>query len=64
MYTVSLQDWQAPKREGGAGGGWGLKNSRSETLKHQRERHYPENKKTETNYTNTVNTHTHTQDQT
>lgn len=25
MYTVLLQDWQAPKREGGAGGGWGLK---------------------------------------
>lgn len=49
-----------PKKRGWGRRGLGAQNSRSETLKHQRERHYPENKKTETSYTNTVNMHAHT----
>jgi len=37
----------APPRRRAGGDVWGgAQSSRSETLKHQRERHYPENKKT------------------
>lgn len=59
MYTVSLQDWQAPKREGGAGGGWGLKIAGRRHW-NTREKGTIQRTRKQTNYTNTVNTHAHT----
>lgn len=53
-----------PKKRGWGRRGLGAQNSRSETLKHQRERHYPENKKTNQLYKHGKHTRTHTQDQT
>lgn len=44
-------------------GGWGgAQSSRSETLKHQRERHYPERTRKHKPITHTVNKHTKTLD--
>lgn len=63
MYTVSHCRTGRPHKGDGEAG-WGAQSSRSETLKHQRERHYPERtRKTESSNTNTVNKHTDTLDQ-
>lgn len=59
MYTVSLQDWQAPKREGGAGGGWGLKIAGRRHW-NTREKGTIQRTRKQTSYTNTVNMHAHT----
>lgn len=53
VHCFSLQDWQAPYREG-------AQSSRSETLKHQRERHYPERTRKQKPITQThTQIHTH-----